>query len=121
MSERTTNLMNETVEKYRAFRESLQETVASIETDMGNIEVMSQQVELHGELYEERDRLRVNVENAARKPEDIASRFEELQEIASFLKTVEYNVAKLVLGQAERTRAKTESAIEMARTIAGSD
>ena len=121
MSEKTTNLMAETTEKYSAFRESLQNTVASMETDMGNIEAMSQQVELHGELNEEVNRLRVNVENAARKPEDIASRFEELQRITSFLKTVEYNVAKLVLGQAERTRAKTESTIEMARTIAGSD
>ena len=96
MSERTTNLMNETIEKYRAFRESLQETVASIETDMENIEAMSQQVELHGELYEDVKRLRVNVENAARKPEDIASRFEELQQIESFLKTVEYNVLPTV-------------------------
>ena len=115
------NLMSETNEKYRAFRESLQATIASMEKDMENVAEMSKHAELYDQLEENVVKLQVNIENAALKPEDIARRFEEFQETASFLRQVEVNLSKLVLTQKERTRAKTESAIEIARKIAGSD
>ena len=78
MSEKTQALMMETLERYNDFQVSLKDAVSSIEKDMENIEQMSQQTELYDELADEVNRLRVRVENAVRKPEEIARPFKVL-------------------------------------------
>ena len=121
MSEKTQALMKETLERYNDFQVSLKDAVSSIEKDMENIEQMSQHAELYEKLASEVERLRVRVENAVRKPEEIARPFDEFQETVSLLRMIEINVSKLVLSQASQTLSKTEEAIEMARKITGSD
>lgn len=113
----------ELTEKYQDFWKVLENVISETQKSMGNIDQMSQQVDLCQELDEERKQvnMEVNVHGLDRAKNSIATTFVDLRTTAYKVRDIEGKVAKLILHQAEKVRQDTESAIDTARKITGSD
>ena len=124
MSEKTTkDPIEDFIKKYHDFWNALENVISETKKSMENIDQMSQQVHLYPELDEERKKvnLSVNIHGLEGTKDGIAKAVHEVKNTAYKVRDIEGKVAKLVIHQAEDARQNTESAIDMAKKISGSN
>lgn len=115
------NTVTETVEKYNVFMNSLRNLISEVQENMENVELMSEQVTLADDLDNKIKNVRFSVRELDQSMDGIATPFNKIKNIAYEVNSIKQGVAKVVVNQEQKARQKTESAIEIARKVAGSN